>query len=142
MYGKTSKCAEQLDSDKDFILECDKIFNNRKVAAEHHIEWAWSYYYNNEFDSAIMRFNQAWLLDSLNADVYWGFGNIVGMKGQFNESLEYLEISLKLNPDNARVWESASTSYGRQFNKTKNQDLLAKSIKYLKKSVMLDPISA
>lgn len=27
-----------------------------------------------------MRFNQAWLLDSLNADVYWGFGNLVVCK--------------------------------------------------------------
>lgn len=81
-------------------------------------------------------------MDSMNADVYWGFGNIVGMKGEFDESLTFLEKSLTLNPNNARVWEFASTSYGQQFFNTKNKVLLKKSIEYLKRSVDIDPTSA
>lgn len=142
MYGNAAKCQDQLDSDAQFLLECNKQHDNRTLASKQYVDWAWNYFYKNEFDSAIMRFNQAWLLDSLNADVYWGFGNIEGMRGNFDSSLKYLESSLKLNPNNAKVWESASSSYGQQFYSTKDKVLLNKSIDYLKKSVELDPTSA
>jgi tetratricopeptide (TPR) repeat protein len=79
----------------------------------------------------------------LDADIYWGFGNIIGMRDRkFKESLIYFEKSLKLNPDNPRVWESASTSYGQLFFETKDIALLNKSIEHLKASIELDPNNA
>lgn len=30
MYGQVEKCNEQLESDKEFLKECDKQFNSRK----------------------------------------------------------------------------------------------------------------
>lgn len=142
MYSNASKCQEQLNSDLYFLSECDKQFESRKAASTKHVEWAWSYFYKNEFDSAMLRFNQAWLLDSLNADVYWGFGNITGIKGHYDESLMFHKKSLKINPENAKVWAAASTNYGQQFFNSKDKDLLNKSIEYLKKSVELDSTSA
>ncbi len=49
----------------------------------------------------MMRFNQAWLLDSLNADIYWGFyGNLLG-RGKF-KSIPLFDRSIKINPSNAK----------------------------------------
>jgi tetratricopeptide (TPR) repeat protein len=102
-----------------------------------------SFFYKNHYDTAMMRFNQAWLLDSLNADIYWGFGNIISLRDRkFKESLTYFEKSLKMSPDNPRVWESASTSYGQLFFETKDIDLLNKSIEHLKNSIALEPNNA
>lgn len=143
MYGHVAKCQEQLDSDKEFLDACDKDFQSRQEAAKYYIERGWDYFYKNEFDTATMRFNQSWLLDSLNADIYWGYGNILGLRDRkFKESLTYLEKSLGMNSDNARVWESASTSYGQLFFETKDIELLNKSIDYLKTSIKLAPDNA
>jgi tetratricopeptide (TPR) repeat protein len=143
MYGHVKKCKEQLDIDKDFLSDCDKQYKNRKEAAQVHIDIGWDYFYKNQFETAMMRFNQAWLLDSLNADIYWGYGNILGLSNKnFKESLVYLKKSLQMNPDNPRVWESAATSYGQLFFESKDINMLNASIEYLKTSIKLDPTNA
>src|SRR5688572_8320435 len=109
VYGQIQKCKEQLDNDYKFLQECDKQFKDRQAAAKFYVDRGWGYFYKNQFDTAMMRFNQAWLLDSLNADVYWGLGNIVGLRDKkLEESLTYFEKSLKIDPTNPRVWECSS----------------------------------
>lgn len=143
MYGQIQKCKAQLDTDKEFLEAADKQFDNRQEGAKFYIDRAWGYFYKNQFDTAMMRFNQAWLLDSLNADIYWGYGNILGLNDRnFKGSLIFLEKSLKMNPSNPRVWESASTSCGQLFIETKNIDMLKKSVEYLKASLRLEPDNA
>ncbi|MTI32525.1 hypothetical protein E1171_17035 [Cytophagales bacterium RKSG123] len=142
MFGKAEKCPKQIKIDNDFLKQCDKIFEHRKIAAQYHIDQAWGFFYENKLDSSMMRFNQAWLLDSLNAEIFWGYGNLMGRKGEFQKSLVFFDKSIKLNPNNAKVWESASTSFGQLFFQTKDVELLNKSIEYLKRSVELDPTNA
>jgi tetratricopeptide (TPR) repeat protein len=140
MYGRAKKCKEQIEFDNNFLKGCDRHFGDRRAAAKHHVNRGWGYFYRNEFDTAMMRFNQAWLLDSMNADVYWGFGNILGLRDKkYKESLLFFERSLKLNRTNPRVWQSAATSYGQLFYATKNRDLLDSAITYLKQSTTLKP---
>jgi tetratricopeptide (TPR) repeat protein len=138
MYGKEKKCQEQIDIDQDFFKECDKIFKNRKEASSVYTKKAWGYFYKNDFDTAMKRFNQAWLLDSLNAETYWGFGNILGMQMKPEESLTYFNKSLKINPNNSNVWLGLGISHGQIFFKTKDQHQLEKTIEYLKKAIQLD----
>lgn len=143
MYGQVKKCPQQIQADNEFLGEMDKIFKGKRAkAAQDRVDRAWGYFYENQPDSAMMRFNQAWLLDSTNAEIYWGYGNLLGQRQKFEESLIFFEKSLTLDPKNSNVWLSASTSYGQLFFQTKDKDQLNKSIEYLKKSVELDPKSA
>jgi tetratricopeptide (TPR) repeat protein len=142
MFGKVQKCKGQIEADNIFLKEEDKMFSNRHEAANYIVSRAWDYFYQNLLDSAMMRFNQAWLLDSLNSEIYWGYGNILGKQQKFNESMVYFEKSLKINPNNSKVWQCASTSLGQLFFQTKDQKLLNKTIDYLKKSISLDPKNA
>ena len=41
----------------------------------------------------MMRFNLAWLLDSLNVDI-GDFGNVLGMQGESKQSIPFLAWSL------------------------------------------------
>jgi tetratricopeptide (TPR) repeat protein len=138
MYGKEKKCQEQIDIDQDFLNECDKIFKNRQQASRVYTKKAWGYFYKNDFDAAMKRFNQSWLLDSLNEETYWGFGNILGMQMKPEESLIYFDKSIRINPNNSNVWLGLGISHGQIFSKTENQDQLDKAIEYLKKSIQLD----
>tara|TARA_R110000868_G_scaffold295250_4_gene555681 strand:- start:1093 stop:1434 length:342 start_codon:yes stop_codon:yes gene_type:complete len=83
MYGEVKKCEQQIISDDEFILESEKQFKNRKKAAEYYVSQGWEYFYKDDNDTSMKRFNQAWLLDKTNAQVYWGFGNLLGKKSEF-----------------------------------------------------------
>lgn len=142
LFGSQKKCDEQIKADIIFIEECNKFYKNRKYAVQHHLEMGWNYFYENKFDSAIMRFNQAWLLDSTNADLYWGLGSVLGKMQKFDESISFFEKSILLNPNNSKVFEGASTSYGQLFFKSKDVNQLNQCIEYLKNSVQLDQTNA
>ncbi|WP_165748329.1 tetratricopeptide repeat protein [Cellulophaga sp. Z1A5H] len=142
MYGEVPKCDEQLKIDTDFLKECDSVFESRKIAAIHYIDLAWGHFYENQMDLSMRRFNQAWLLDKENADVYWGFGNLLGKKGDFEKSLVYFEKSLRMNSSNAKVWESKAISYGQIFYKTKEITPLNKAIDCFKKALKIEPNNA
>jgi tetratricopeptide (TPR) repeat protein len=139
MYGSVKKCPGQIETDSTFIKSTQHDFKSRKEAAEYFVNRAWGYYYHNKPDTAMMRFNQAWLLDSLNAGAYWGFANLIGQQGKFKESLPLFNRSIALDSLNANVWESASNSYGQLFSNTRQVEYLNTAIKYLKKSVALKP---
>jgi tetratricopeptide (TPR) repeat protein len=137
MYGNAKKCKQQIDDDNEFIALCEKSFT-RKAAAEHMVMRGWQYLRSNHLDTSMMRFNQAWLLDSLNSEIYWGFGDNLGMQGKYVESLPFFERSLKLNPNDAEVWQDASTSYGNVFGQTHDKKYLDDAINALKHAVKLD----
>jgi tetratricopeptide (TPR) repeat protein len=142
MYGRVQKCSEQVEADKEFLADCDKRFPNRTLASQHHVNKGWEYFQQRQLDTAIMRFNQAWLLDSANATVYWGFASVLGMRKQYRASVPLFKKYLALNPKEANGWEGLSTSYGQMFFQTKDVALLQSSIDALKNCVKLAPQNA
>ncbi|MDP8219042.1 MAG: hypothetical protein P9M03_09990 [Candidatus Theseobacter exili] len=86
------------------VVEPDK--KNSKSAAK----LGWQYYYNGDLDTAIKRFNQAWMFDRGNLDAFWGFGLILGRRADrentvinLKESIKYLEIALQKSDSNPRI---------------------------------------
>ena len=141
-YGRQKKCPEEIEIDNKFIFSCDSSFKDRKKAAKYYVKRAWDYFDEGKLDTAMFRFNQAWMLDSTNADTYWGFGNLLGTKKQFKESIVYFNKSIRLNPNNATVWECMGKSYGQLFFLSKNVSQLDTCINYLKHSLQIDPANA
>jgi tetratricopeptide (TPR) repeat protein len=140
-FGGVKKCKEQIETDNKFIAETDKAMSRKQSTAQF-IKQGWNYLYADKLDTATMRFNQAWLLDSLNAEVYWGFGNILGKQAKFDESLPFFERAAKLDPKNVKVFQDMSTSYGNVFFRTKDIKFLELSITALKSASVLEPKNA
>jgi tetratricopeptide (TPR) repeat protein len=139
MYGTlVEKCDKQDELNKRFIEKCDKEYIDRGEAVLSHLEKAWGYLEQKDPDMAMRVFNQAWLLDSSNADVYWGFAMVLGVRQSFLESLYFFEKSLRINPDNPEVWHSASISYGSLYMQTKNKTYLQNGINCLRNVVIID----
>lgn len=142
MYGNAVKCPEQLELDKRFIEAADKDFGgDRKKATEDQIARAWGYYEQRDEKTAMKRFNQAWLLDSTNADVYWGFGSLLGNQKKEEEALLMFKKSLRLNPANAIVWASVGQAYGGIYWAGGDGTNLDSCIYYFRRSYELDPSS-
>jgi len=139
MFGHIKKCPDLVDADNRFLANCDKTFKNRKAAATHMIMRGWQYFDAKKYDTSMMRFNQAWLLDSLNSEVYWGFGNLLGLQKKFKESLPLYKRSLKIDSINSKVWEDMSISYGNIFFESKDQRYLDSSIQCTKQAIKINP---
>jgi tetratricopeptide (TPR) repeat protein len=139
MYGEVQKCEEQIELDKKFILKSEKQFKDRKKASEYYVSKGWEYFYNNDIDTSMKRFNQAWLLDNSNPQIYWGFGNLLGKKGEFEESIKYLQKSIEMDSNNAKVYECISVSYGQMYYRTKQNKYLNFRVESLKKALKIEP---
>lgn len=140
MYGYAKKCNAQLESDKIFIEDCDRKFESRKTACEHHIERGWQFLNTGDLNTAMKRFNQAWLLDSINnAEVYEGFGCILAQKSQYRDAIKLFDRSLMIDSLNPRVWRYSGMSKISLLDYDPKQEYLDDAVYCMKKSVEIDP---
>ena len=99
MYGGVKKSRGMQKADARLLAD----FPNRREAATQFAQRGWDYFYAKDPETAIKRFNQAWLLDSTNSEAYWGFGVIEGGRRHNTDALRYLQRSIQLNPTKKRI---------------------------------------
>ena len=111
----------------------------------------WKAYYEGDFDTAIKRFNQAWMFNRNNPEVYWGFGLVMGQRSSeeepeknLKESIRLLEIGRKLDGENGRMLGDLALSHTLlgSFLKSKKLDAGAnfhKASELFKEAYRLDP---
>jgi len=83
MYGGMDRQSvpELKKADDAFIESTSAAFGGRERAAKRWVEQAFAFYNRDDLEMAMRRFNQAWLLDSKNPEVYWGFGAVMHDRG-------------------------------------------------------------
>lgn len=143
MYGGDKISKEQKESNDKFVKDVIKDLGSRKNALEFALKRAWEYYYKEDLATSMMRFNQAWLLDPNNAEVFWGFGIILGDKNNMKDSVKYLEKALSFDPNNNKIMVdlafayTKSTYYIKMDEKEKN-NILNEAIEYYEKAEKID----
>jgi len=96
----------------------------------------WNAYYQGDFDTAIKRFNQGWMFDRENPEVYWGFGLIMGQRSSqenpeenLKESIRFLQIAVDKDPQNGRIMGDlafSNTLLGFYYKSEKKNKQMAK----------------
>ncbi len=83
-YGHLPKRSEEIKSDSDYIRQMMLLpqFKTRREASNHMIGSRFPILLSADFKTAMYRFNQAYLLDSTNTDIFWGYGAIYMAFGQ------------------------------------------------------------
>ncbi|MBD3583926.1 tetratricopeptide repeat protein [Flavobacterium selenitireducens] len=92
MYGETPKSAELQDIDNDFRTECLKRYKSIDSAVNVHIDLAWRHFYHNELETAMKRFNQAWLLNPEFPDSYFGFASLLDLQKNTAEAKKFYKM--------------------------------------------------
>jgi len=100
-YGSEPKSDALKAADAVFIAEMDKEYRGDRVKASADIATrGWQYVSQGDFDGAMRRFNQAWLLDAKNGTALWGMAAVETSAGNFDESLKLFVEAEKYVGDN------------------------------------------
>lgn len=143
-YGKVEKTKEQKDSDKEFVQAVLKRDSTHRKGSDHLIDLGFQYLYK-DVKTAMYRFNQAYLLDSTNTDIYWGFGAVYMTLGQYQKAKGQYEEGLRKEPENTHLLTDYGTYFMAQYytlepiDKGNARQNLDSAIIYMTKSYSLDP---
>lgn len=137
-YGNREKSKEQKDADEKFIEATVKQLGSRQKASEHMIGVGFEYLYRQDLRIAMYRFNQAWLLNPQNENVYWGFGAIYFMFNDFEMAMEQYNKGLLINPKSANLLTDKATIYITRFNMNGGKANLDSALSIFKKSYLID----
>lgn len=101
MYGQPD--IERPDflkkADEDFVRSVMTKFESRREASKRWHLQGERYMNGSNFDYAMRRYNQAWLLDPDYYGSYWGFGRVLHAVGRYEEALRHLEKAKTLVDD-------------------------------------------
>ena len=129
-YGYAEKNAGQLNADSVFIQKTLPGFANKRLASEDLVDLGFRYIYQ-DIKTAMYRFNQAYLLDSTNSDIYWGYGGVYMILQDYPRAKEQYEEGLLHDSVNTRIM----TDYGTYFMAQGKTD---SAIQYMTRSYQLD----
>ena len=105
MYGEVTKSNKYKKADDDFIKACLKEYKTIDSSVSVHIGFAWRYYYNGDLNTAMKRFNQAWLLNPEYPDSYFGFASLLESQGDTTEAKRFYKIGFKKDTNHNRAEE-------------------------------------
>ncbi|MBX2984008.1 MAG: tetratricopeptide repeat protein [Flavobacteriales bacterium] len=143
-YGHTEKTGSQKQSDEEFITSALEKDSTHRKASDHMISLGFQYLYR-DVKTAMYRFNQAYLLDSTNTDIYWGYGAVYMALGDYERAQEQYTEGLFLDPENAHLLTDYGTYFLAQYYGLQpiDQQLasanLDSAIAYMSRSYQLEP---
>lgn len=143
-YGDSQKTKEQKEADEEFIAIILKRDSTRRKGSENMVRLGFKYLYR-DIKTAMYRFNQAYLLDPENTDIYWGFGAVYMTLGQYQKAKEQYEEGLNKEPNNTHLLTDYGTYYMAQYyalvpaEKELALQNLDSAITHMTKSYTLDP---
>jgi tetratricopeptide (TPR) repeat protein len=142
-YGYVEKSEGQKKADQEFIEKALKLDTTFRKASDHMIRLGFNYLYR-DIKTAMYRFNQAYLLDSTNTDIYWGFGGIYMTLGNYAKAKEQYIEGLSIDPRSTHLLTDYGTYFMAQFyglqqlNAKDAFENLDSAIIYMTKSFQID----
>ena len=142
MFGNKPKTEAQQKKDEKFLTSCDKSFLNRQEASKFFMERGWEYYNEGQVDTAMYRFNLAWLLNPNNIDTYWAFGLVTAAQNKNEEAITYYEKARAIDPKNSMLLSDMASTYLAAYREKQKKKTLKKATQLLNESVATEPQNA
>jgi tetratricopeptide (TPR) repeat protein len=123
----------------------DKVagsFASRAEASRFFSTKGYEYLTEGKTDTAVYRFNLAWLLDAKNPDVYRGLGIVASQNPSPDQSITLLTQGLALAPENSLMLSDLGTSYLIRYEQGKKKKDLTTGVGHLQRAVALDATNA
>lgn len=144
MYGGAPRDACYQGADKEFIEDVTKQFGTRENASGMAVVLGWQYFQRGDTDTAMKRFNQAWLLNAENPNAFWGFGVVMWARDRLDESIRFFERSRVLAPQNALMLTDfalvVTTKGTRSLSETERNAAFIQAHALLNEAEALEPM--
>ncbi|SFF87973.1 tetratricopeptide repeat protein [Pontibacter chinhatensis] len=142
MFGEKQKTEAEQKQDEKFLTSSDKNFTDRREASKFFMERGWEYLNEGQVDTAMYRFNLAWLLNPDNKDTYWAFGLVTSARGDNQTAIRMYEKALTYDGKNALLLSDAAAAYLAVYQEKKKKKDLKKASGYLAAATAADPNNA
>ena len=131
MYGRVEKCQEQIESDQEFLKTYDDEGKDRSKISLEYVDTAWYYLHQEDYNTAMKRLNQAWLLDSTNLLIYASYVCLLDINKKPDEAIQMMQLTfaklkqrdeqVALNGiDNDAIMELITSDVPFAYKKTQN----------------------
>jgi len=137
-YGHVPKTTGQIEADQRLINTELKQNGTHRKASDQLIKLGFSYLYQGDIKTAMYRFNQAYLLDPKNENIYWGFGAVYSSFNDIKAAIAQYDKGLAMNPKSSVILTDKATIYFVDSQKDGNQEKLNTAIKLLTTSYGID----
>ena len=138
-YGNVPKTNEQKEADQKLIKAYLAQEGTYRKASDLLIKRGFDYIYKNDLKTAMFRFNQAWLLDKKNENVFWGYGGIYFSFADYESAMKQYEEGLKLNPNSSNILTDMGNVYMTKYMDSNNEKDYDLALSLFKKSYSIDP---
>lgn len=138
-YGNVKKDKAHTEEDRKFIQTVLKEDVTNRKGSEHLVQLGFTYLYRGDLETAMRRFNQAWLLDPKNENAYWEFAAIYFTFNDYDEALKQEEKGLLINPNSSNILTDQATIYTSLYMSKHNIEYLSTAIEIFNKSYKIDP---
>ena len=138
-YGNVTKDKAYIEEDQKFIKTVLKEDVTNRKGSEHLVQLGFTYLYRGDLETAMRRFNQAWLVDPKNENAYWGFAAIYFAFNDYDEALKQEEKGLLINPNSSNILTDKATLYTGLYMSKHDINYLNKAIELFNKSYKIDP---
>lgn len=138
-YGNATKTKEQKELDEKLIKDYLAQAGTHRKASDLLIKLGFDYLYKQDLKTAMFRFNQAWLLDPKNENVFWGFGAVYFSLRDLAAALKQYDEGLKLNPNSSNLLTDKATAYMLSYSNSNKVKDLNLALELFKKSYSIDP---
>ncbi|MBC7566184.1 MAG: tetratricopeptide repeat protein [Pedobacter sp.] len=140
-YGNAVKSTQQKAADEELIKRYINMAGTSRKGAELLLKKGFEYLYSGNLRNAMYRFNQAWLLDSTDANVYSGFASVYYSFKDYKKSIALLDQGLEIDPKASALLTDKATNYLTIFQTSKSLLDMKKGLSLLKESYAIDPLN-
>ena len=113
LFGEQPKSEASSNADRQFIESASAAAGSREAAAQLEVTRAWQQLKQGDAEVAIQGFNQAYLLNPKNAEVYWGLGVATTQQGKYDIAVRMFGRALALDPENPRLLADVGLAHAR-----------------------------
>ena len=113
MYGGMDRTADPRlkAGDEEFIAAVTKEYGSREAASQKWVDQGFVFYFQDNYAKAMQRFNQAWLLNPQNPDVFHGFAVVYHDEGHNCDARDMIVRALDLGLKDPTVMADAGRIY-------------------------------
>lgn len=144
-YGEQEKTTEQQQNDAEFLALAMAEDSVPRSASDKLVDHGGHLLKHGELAAAMMRFNQAWLVDSSSPRPFWGFGTFFMLLDRPAVAFQWYKRGLDLDSANVQLLDAMAVALLAEHHGTdaastdRRNDLVSAALSLAQRAYAIDP---